>query len=56
MVVLRVAEKRFITDAAITDSVVQLQRKKEKCEKKSTLRTGKIDGRRGKEEEKAQRL
>ena len=54
--VLRVAEKRFLADAAITDYMVQLQRKKEKGEKKGHSRTGKIDGRRGEEEEEAQRL
>ena len=32
--VLRVAEKRFAADEAITDSMVQLQRKKEKGKKK----------------------
>ena len=53
--VLRVAEKRFLADAAITDNIGQLQRKKEKGEKKGTSRTGKVDGRRGKEEE-VQRL
>ena len=54
---LRVAEKRFLADAAITDNMVQLQRKKEKGEKKGTSRTGKVDGRRGKEEEEeVQRL
>ena len=51
--VLRVAEKRFLVDAAITDDMVQLQRK-DKGEK-DTSRTGKVDGRRGKEEE-VQRL
>ena len=55
--VLRVAEKRFLADAAITDSMVQLQRKKKKGEKRGTSRTtGKVDGRRGKEEEEVQRL
>ena len=55
--VLRVAEKHFLADAAITDNMVQLQRKKEKGEKKGTSRTGKVDGRRGKEEEEeVQRL
>ena len=44
--VLRVAEKRFLADAAITDNIVQLQRKK-KGEKKGTSRTGKVDGRGG---------
>ena len=53
--VLRVAEKRFLADAAITDNMVQLQRK-EKGEKKGTSRTGKVDGRRGKEEEEVKRL
>ena len=51
--VLRVAEKRFVADAAITDNMVQLQRK-EKGEKKGTSRTGKVDGRRGKEGEEVQ--
>ena len=46
--VLRVAEKRFPADAAMMDDMVQLQRK-EKGEKKGTSRTGKVDGRRGKE-------
>ena len=46
--VLRVAEKRFPADAAITDNMVQFQRKEE-VEKKGTSRTGKADGRRGKE-------
>ena len=50
MAVLRVAEKCFLADAAITDNMVQLQRK-EKSEKKGTSRTGKVDGRGGKEEE-----
>ena len=45
--VLRVAEKRFLADAAITDNMVQLQRKKE-GEKNGKSRTGKVDGRRGK--------
>ena len=46
--ILRVAEKGFLADAAITDNVVQLQRK-EGGEKKGTSRTGKVDGRKGKE-------
>ena len=37
--VLRVDEKRFLADATITDNMVQLQRKKEKREKKGTSRT-----------------
>ena len=53
--VLRVAQKRFLADAAITDSMVQLQRK-EKGEKKGTSRTGKVDGRRGKEGGEVQKL
>ena len=53
--VLCVAEKRFLADAAITDNMVQLQRK-EKGEKKGTSRTAKGDGRRGKEGEEVQRL
>ena len=38
--VLRVAEKRFLSDAAITDNMVQLPQK-EKGEKKGTPHTGK---------------
>ena len=53
--VLHVAEKRFLADAAITDHMVQLQRKEE-GEKKGTSRTGKVDGRRGKEGDEVQRL
>ena len=45
-----VAEKRSLAYAAIMDNMVQLQRK-EKGEKKGTSRTGKVDGRRGKEED-----
>ena len=41
--VLRVAEKRFLADAAIMDNMVQLQRK-EKGEKKGTLHTGNSTG------------
>ena len=48
--VLRLAEKRFLSDAAIMDNMMQLQRKKEEWEK-GTPRTGKVDGQRGKEEE-----
>ena len=53
--VLRVAEKRFLAVAPITDNMVQLQRK-EKGEMKGTSRTGNVDGRRGEEEEEMQRL
>ena len=53
--VLRVAEKRFLVDAAITDNMVQLQQK-EKGEKKGTSRTGIVHGRRGKEGDEVQRL
>ena len=53
--VLRMAEKRFLADATITDNMVQLQRKEED-EKKGTSRTGKVDGRRGKEGDEVQRL
>ena len=53
--VLRVAEKRFLADAAITDNMVHLQRK-EKGENKGTSRTGKANGRSGKEGEEVQRL
>ena len=45
----------LLADAAITDTVVQLQRKEED-EKKGTSRTGKVDGRTGKEGENVQRL
>ena len=45
----------FLAGAAITDNMVQLQQK-EKGEKNGTSRTGKVDGRRGKEGEKVQRL
>ena len=55
MAVLRVAEKRFLADAAITDNIVQIQQKG-KGEKKGTSCTGKVDGRRGKEGEEVQRL
>ena len=49
--VLRVAEKRFAADKAITDSMVQLQRKKEKGKKKRGMaRAGQADGQ-GKEKE-----
>ena len=48
-------EKRFLADAAITDNMVKLQRKEE-GEKKGISRTGKVDGRRGKEGEDVQRL
>ena len=41
--VLRVAEKRFLDDAAITDNMVELQRKEE-GEKKGTSRTAKSTG------------
>ena len=54
-VVLRVAEKHFFADAVITDNMVQLQRN-EKGEQKSTSRTRKVDGRRGKEGEEVLRL
>ena len=49
------AEKHFLADVAITDNMVQLQRK-EKGEKMGTSRTGKVDGRRGKEGEEVQTL
>ena len=52
--VLRVAEKRFLA-AAITDNMMQLQRKEE-GEKKGTSCTGKVDGRRGKEGDEVRRL
>ena len=53
--VLRVAEKRFLADAASTDNMVQLQQKEE-GEKKGTSCTGKVDGRKGKEGDEVQRL
>ena len=49
------ADKRFLADATITDNMVQPQRNAE-GEKKSTSRTGKVDGRRGIEGEEVQRL
>ena len=52
--VLRVDEERFLADAAIMDSMVQLQPKK--GEKKGKPRAGKVDGRRKEEEEAAQEL
>ena len=54
--VLRVAEKRFLADAAITDNMVQLQRKMKNEEKKGISRTGKVNGRGWKEEEEVKRL
>ena len=36
--VLRVIEKHFLSDAAITDNMVRLQRRKEKGEKRGTPR------------------
>ena len=53
--VLRVAEKRLLEYAAITDNMVQLQRMEE-GKKKGTSRTGKVDGQRGKEGDEMQRL
>ena len=45
------AEKRFTADAVIMDSMVQLQRKKEKGEKqKGGARAGRVDGQRKEEE------
>ena len=46
----------FLADAAITENMVQLQQKKEKGKKKGTSRTGKVDGRRGQEEEEVRIL
>ena len=54
--VLRVAEKRLFSDAAVTDNMVQLHRNKETGEMKGTPRTGKVDGRGGTQEEEVQRL
>ena len=48
--VLRVAEKRFIADAAIMDSIVQLQRKEKGEKKRGKTQVGKVDSR-GQEEE-----
>ena len=47
--VLRVAEKLFFYDTAITDNMVRLQQKEE-GEKRGTPRAGKLDGQGGKEE------
>ena len=54
--VLRVAEKRFLADAAITANMVQLQRKEEYEKEVTSRTTGKVDGRRGKEGDEVQRL
>ena len=48
--VLLVAEKHIIADAAIMDSIVQLQRKEEKGETRGKTRVGNVDEQ-GKEEE-----
>ena len=48
--VLRVAEKRFIADAAIMDSIVQLQRKEKGEKKRGKTQVGKVDSG-GQEEE-----
>ena len=53
--VLPAGEKRFLADAAITNNMVKLQRNEE-CKKKGTSRTGKVDGRRGKEGNEVQIL
>ena len=45
------AEKHFLADAAISDNMVQLHRKKQKGERNGTSRTGKVGGWRGKGEE-----
>ena len=50
------AEKRFLSDAAITDNMVQLQQKKENGEKKGTPHKGKADGGGLQEGEEVQRL
>ena len=53
--VLRVAEKRFTADAVIMDSMVQLQRKKEKGgEEERRAQAGRLDGQR--KEQEAQTL
>ena len=50
---LRVVEKRFTTDAFIMDSMVRLQRKKEKGGKmKGRARGGRVDGQTKEEEAK----
>ena len=41
--VLRVAGKRFIADAAVMDSMVQLQQKKNGKKKRGKTRAGKVD-------------
>ena len=51
----RVAEKSFLSAAAITENMAQLQQK-EKGENNGTSRTGEVDGRWGKEEEEGHRL
>ena len=52
--VLRVAENRFLADAAIMENAVQLQRKKERAKKKGKRRAGKTNGRREEKEEEVQ--
>ena len=54
--VLRVAEKRFLADAGHHGQHCAAPTKEGKGEKKGTSRTGKVDGRGGKEEEEVQRL
>ena len=49
------ARRESASLTAITDNMVQLQRK-EKGEEKGTSRTGKVDGRRGKDREEVKRL
>ena len=53
---MRATEKRLLPDAAIMDNMAQLQREKEKGEKKGKPRAGKPDAWGGKEEEEAQQL
>ena len=53
--VVRVAEKRFLSDAVSTDTMVLPQRKKEKGEKKGTPRAGIVDGS-GRKGQELQRL
>ena len=54
--VLRVVEKRVLADAAVMDNMVQLERKKDKGEKKGNPRARKVHGREKEEEEVTQEL
>ena len=48
--VLHLAEKRFISDAVITDSMVQLERKEKGGKMRGRARVGRVDGHRKEED------